>query len=129
MFGWGDEDTVWEGTERDSAQRDRSERGWFERVLAPFEAPQQFLFKLTQGVADDGFQLRDVWEAAKHGANYFNPWSDAERITEDEILDIFGGKDLKGAGRFAANLGISLLYDPLFTTGAMKIMGKGLRGV
>lgn len=107
--------------EREDPQPEQ--RTWFDRVLAPFEAPQQFLFSLTKEVADDGFQFGDVSTAFAHAARYFNPFSDQERISESEIADVFfgEGRNREGVGNFFTNLGISLLYDPLWFAGAAKL--------
>lgn len=104
-------------------------RTWFERVFAPFEAPQQALYSLTRDIAEDGFQFRDLWNAVSHGVHYFNPWSDAQRISEEEINAVFFGEDSKLAEGWtgaATNIGIALLYDPLLVGG---LAAKGARAL
>ena len=103
------------------------ERNFLERVFAPFEAPQQGLFALTQNVATDGFQPRDLLDSLGHAARYFNPWSNEKPIDADEIRRTFLGQDTDQTGfaRFGTNLAISLLYDPLLFTG----LTKGLRAM
>lgn len=98
------------------------ERNFLERIFAPFEAPQQGLFALTQNVARDGFQARDLLDSLGHAARYFNPWSDEKPIDADEIRRTFLGEDADQTGwaRFGSNLAISLLYDPLIFTGLTK---------
>jgi hypothetical protein len=108
------------------------ERGFFERAFAPFQAPQEGLFKFTQNVADDGFQITDITNAMGHAASYFNPWSNVKPIDPNEIREIFMGKDAEVNGflKFGGNLAISLLYDPLLFTGLAKglgMVGKGTR--
>lgn len=106
-------------------------RTWFDRMIAPFEAPQQFLFSATKNIAEDGFQFSDLTDAAVHAAKFFNPWSEQERIGAEEITDIFFGEGTSqdGWGGMLATLGISLLYDPLLFSGAAKALGAGSRAV
>ena len=106
------------------------ERGFFERVFAPFQAPQEGLFKFTQNVAEDGFQLRDITDSMGHAARYFNPWSNVEPIDPNEIREIFMGRDAETHGflKFGANLAITLLYDPLLFSGLAKGLGMVERG-
>jgi len=108
-----------------------SRRTTFERIFAPFEAPQQFLYRFTTGIAEDGFQFGDILDATLHGARYFNPFSNEQRIDEDEIRQIFFGEDSPTAkpnfGTTVTNLGIALLYDPLFfALGPAKAGAKAL---
>jgi len=102
------------------------ERNFLERVFAPFEAPQQGLFALTQGVASDGFQPMDLMDSLGHAARYFNPWSNEKPIEADEIRRTFLGEQAEQAGwaKFGTNLAISLLYDPLLFTGLTKGLAK-----
>ena len=105
---------------------DPYERGFLERIFAPFEAPQQGLFALTTGIAEDGFQVRDLMDSLGHAARYFNPWSNEKPIEADEIRRLFVGQESEqqGWGRFGTNLAISLLYDPLLFTGLTKGLAK-----
>lgn len=112
------------------------QRNFMERVFAPFEAPQQTTFKLTTEIANDGFQMGDVWKALQHGGNYFNPLGNTEPILADEIRQIFMGPDAADAIRTwqttATNLGISLLYDPLWFAPLGKaagLSGRSLRAL
>ena len=114
-----------------SAPQPEYERSTMDRVFSMFGAPQQFLFKLTQEIAEDGFQVSDVWRSLSHGANYFNPMSNAQYIDPDEIRQIFMGPSAEGArrtfGESSVNLGISLLYDPLwFLPGVGAARGAGM---
>ena len=101
------------------------QRGWFERVFAPFQAPQEALFRFTTNVAEDGFSAHAVLDALGHGARYFNPWANIPMQDPDDIRQIFFGEqaDASGFTRFGANLAISLLYDPLLFGGAAKAVG------
>lgn len=94
------------------------QRNFFDRVFAPFEAPQQALFSMTRGVAADGFQLSDISTALSHGARYFNPFGNTERIRDDEIRQIFFGKQSDDERRTwqqsGTNFALSVLYDPLW---------------
>lgn len=109
-------------------QRDEEEeqpRNLLQRIFAPFEAPQQFLFSATQEVAEDGFQVGDLGRAALHGFRYGNPFSNEPAIDPDEIRRLFGGReDDSGIVKFSSNLAISLLYDPLLLTGVLGKLGK-----
>lgn len=110
-------------TNLEARRREREpeyQRTFLERLFAPFEAPQQTLFSLTKGVADDGLQARDLWNALSHGARYFNPWSNEKPIDADEVRQVFFGEGAEGALKFGQNLAISLLYDPLLFTGLLK---------
>lgn len=120
--------TLMEASERGVAL---PERTWFDRVTAPFEAPQQFAFSLVKGIAEDGFQMSDLTDAAKHAAKFFLPWSEQPRIGADEVADIFFGEGTSQEGwkGFAATLGISLLFDPLLVPGAVGKLGAGSRAV
>lgn len=113
-------------TERDEEYR----RGTFERIFAPFEAPQQFLYKLTTGIAENGFQFGDLLDATTHGARYFNPFSNQMRIDENEIRQIFLGEDRDPSKttlmESATNLGIALLYDPLWLLAPAKAAGTAM---
>lgn len=96
------------------------QRNLIERVIAPIDAPQQFLFNVTQGVAEDGFQVRDLTGSLLKSIRYANPWSNVEPISPDEIRRTFFGKgsdDWNRVGKFSSTLAISLLYDPLLLTG------------
>ena len=109
------------------------ERGWFERVFAPFQAPQEGLFRLTQNIADEGLTASGVIDAFGHAARFFNPWSNIPMQDPDEIRQIFFGEqaDASGFTRFGANLAISVLYDPLLFAGLAKGVGlvqQGSRG-
>lgn len=107
-----------------------AERGFFERLFAPFEAPQQALFKLTREIDRDGFQLSDIGSALGHGFHYAKPWSDAKPITSDEIGDLMFGDDTKKWRSLSRNLAISLLFDPLAVaplTRIAKLSGPGTR--
>lgn len=117
--------------EQREAEANAPKRTWFDRVIAPFEAPQQFLFHATKGIAEDGFQFSDLTEAAVHAAKFFNPWSEQERVGAEEITDIFFGEGTsqKGWGGFAATLGVSLLFDPLLLSGGAKLLGASARTV
>jgi hypothetical protein len=106
-----------------STRDEEYERPWWERVFAPFQAPQETLFKFTQNVAADGFQLKDVVDALGHGARYFNPWSNVESIDPDEIQRIFfGDEEVSGGKRLFRNVAISLLYDPLLFAAPLKAL-------
>lgn len=105
-------------------------RTLFERIFAPFEAPQQFLYSLTREVGSDGFQWGDLLTAGSHAGRYFNPFSNQTRIDENEVRQILFGRDNleegepQGAGRSALNLGIALLYDPLWMLAPVRAAGK-----
>jgi len=105
------------------------QRGFMDRAFSMFNAPQQFLFKLTQEVSQDGFQAGDIWKALSHGANYFNPFSDAKYIDADEIRQIFTGPSAEGVKRTfsegAANLAISIFYDPTWLIPFVGLAAKG----
>ena len=105
-------------------EEDQSQRSFWERLFAPIEAPQQTLYKATTSIAENGFQFRDIWDSISHGARYFNPWSNVEAIEPDEIRQIFGGRDdAKGVAKFASNLAISLIYDPLLVAPVLRAAG------
>lgn len=91
------------------------ERNFFDRLFAPFEAPQQTLFALTEG--------RGLWDSLSHGARYFNPWSNEERIDSDEIRETLFGEQADGWVKTTSNLAISLLFDPLLLAPAAKVLG------
>lgn len=105
------------------------ERSFLERVFAPFQAPQEALFKFTLDVADDGFQVGDIWSAVSHGARFFNPWSNVEPIDPNDVRQVFFGDEAEGMLRSVQNLAVSLLYDPLLFTGFLKGVGVAGRTV
>ena len=98
-------------------------RTFFDRVFAPFEAPQQTLFGLIREVDSDGFQMRDIGNAFGHGFKYFSPWSNRERVEAGEVGDILFGEDSKQWRRTTRNLAISVALDPL----ALVPVGKVAR--
>ncbi len=100
-------------------------RNIFERIFAPFEAPQQFAYSLTREVAEDGFQLGDILTATTHAAKYFNPFSNQERIDENEIRQILFGQDPEDQEgtkwwQSGLNLGLAIMYDPLWMLAPVK---------
>lgn len=97
------------------------ERNWLDRLVAPLEAPQQTLFALTTG--------RGLWESISHGARYFNPWSNTERIDPEEVRETLFGEMADGWKKSTANLAISLLFDPLLVAPMAKIAGASSRVV
>jgi hypothetical protein len=105
-------------------EEEEKERTFLDRLFAPFEAPQQTLFAATKGIHERGLSVDVIWDALSHGARYFNPWSNQQRIDPDEIRRIFLGDEEMGAGaQFGTNLAISLLYDPLLFAGLAKGLG------
>lgn len=120
---------AYEATRDHALQPEPYKRSFFERLFAPFEAPQQTLFSLTKEIANDGFQFRDIWDSLAHGARYFNPFSNERRIDEEEVRSIFFGEQANDTFKFAQNLAISLLYDPLLVTGALKAVGVSGRAL
>lgn len=107
-------------------------RNWWDRVFAPFEAPQQTAFALTTAIGEDGFQARDLWTALSHGAKYFNPFSNEERIDPDEVRQVFFGDQADGWVKDTTNLAIGVLFDPLFIAPIAKaagLSGKALTAV
>ena len=106
-----------------AAREPEYQRSFFERVFAPFQAPQEALFKFTLEVADDGFQIRDLWSAISHGARYFNPFSNEKPTDPDEVRRVFFGDEASDGVKLAQNLAISLLYDPLLVGGFTKALG------
>lgn len=109
-----------------SQREPKYERSFLERVFAPFQAPQEALFKFTLDVAEDGFQVSDIWSAISHGARFFNPWSNVKPIDPNEVRQVFFGDEAEGVLRSVQNLAISLLYDPLLFAGFLK--GVGMAG-
>lgn len=112
-------------------QRERTayRRGFWDRVFAPLEAPQQALYSFTKGVAEDGFQLHDVGTALGHGFRYANPWSNNERIYATELFDtVFGPTREKSLGRQAGELLTTVFFDPLFFVPAGKALGVIQKG-
>jgi hypothetical protein len=119
-----------QGISVDDTSREEPEyrRGFMDRAFSMFNAPQQFLFKLTQEVAKDGFQASDVWSALSHGAEYFNPFSNSKYIDADEIRQVFFGPSGENAkrsfGEGAANFAFSLFYDPLWMLAPVGMAAK-----
>ena len=107
------------------------QRNFMDRVFAPFEAPQQTLFALTQAIGEDGFQARDLWTAISHGMNYFNPFGNTERIRPDEIRKTFGidvDPDERRTWRNSAvDLAFSIFYDPLWLLPPLAAAAKAGR--
>lgn len=135
MFQWNTGIKTPEDLAREQREREWNEafspvprapqRGFIERVFSPVLAPQQTLFSFTRDVAEDGFQMKDLWNAVVHGAKYFNPFSDETSIDPDEVRQaVFGDQD--GWGRVVTNAAIGLLFDPLIITGAMGATAKAL---
>jgi hypothetical protein len=93
------------------------QRNFMDRIFAPFEAPQQTLFALTREIAEDGFQIGDVWRAISHGMDYFNPFGDTERIHASKIRDIFLGatdEEQRSWKTTGTELAFSIFFDPLW---------------
>jgi hypothetical protein len=126
LFGAPTEPDFLSGGIAQPITQENRDRTFLDRILAPFEAPQQFLFKLTTGIGEDGFQFKDIRSAIGHGLKYGNPFSNTERIDPEEIRKTFFGEAKEGGSKFwrgASNLAISLLYDPLL----LAPIAKGLR--
>lgn len=105
----------WQPVQLEPAEEEPEKRSLIERILAPVEAPKQFLWSLTTNVADEGFQFGDIWKATVHGARYFNPWSNEAPIEADAVRQAFFGEQAKASPllRGTENLALALLYDPL----------------
>lgn len=97
------------------------ERTFFDRLFAPFEAPQQTLFALSTG--------HGLWDSLSHGAVYFNPWSNEERIDPEEVRQAFFGDMADSWVKGASNLAISLLFDPLMIAPISKVAGASGRAL
>lgn len=108
--------------------RQENRRNILDRVFAPFEAPQQALFAFTVGVGQDGFQFKDITSSLGHGIRYANPWSEEARIDPEEVRRTVFGEWNNQAGRGAANIAISLLFDPLLLLPATKALGLMRQG-
>jgi hypothetical protein len=129
-FATGGQDFLSAGGVQPLERVEPTQRNLLDRIFAPFEAPQQFLFGLTNEIGEEGFQIGDVGRAFKHGLHFANPFANVERISPEEVRQTFFGDDEEeGAGRVfkgATNLAISLLYDPLLVAPIAK--GLGLVG-
>ena len=100
------------------AREPEFERTFMDRIFAPFEAPQQALFSFTRSVNEEGFGISSIWEAISHGMNYFNPFSNTERILPHEIREAFGMRvdpeERRTWQDSAMDLVFSIFYDPLW---------------
>ena len=105
------------------------ERTFFERLFAPIQAPQEFLFGLTTNIADEGFQFQDIWDASTHAARYFNPWSNEKPVDVNDVREVFFGDSATGFLKTAENFAISMLFDPLLVTGGLKAVGMSGRAL
>lgn len=104
---------------RARAQPEERDRTFFDRLFAPLEAPQQTLFALTTG--------RGLWDSLSHGARYFNPFSNEERIDPEEVRQTLFGDMADGWVKTTANLAIGLLFDPLLIAPVSKVAGVSER--
>ena len=103
------------------------QRNFMDRVFAPLNATQQFLFHATKSISDDGFQLNTITKALGHAARYGNPNSEVQEIAPEEIRRVFfgeGSDNWNPGRRLGADVAFSLLYDPLLFINPAKIAGS-----